>query len=368
MYAVICSGGTGGHIFPGCALYDLLKKSNFEVTLLTDKRGSVFCEDIEDRLILDTFRYSYAHIFSLLKALFCLPFTLVKKWSFRRPDVIIGFGGSMTVIPILIARILGAKVVIYEQNSVVGRANKFLSHFADLKLSFFNLNSEKIEEAPAPIKFASKISKNKGKKLWIVVDPPVRNEFFEARKIPYKISEKIKILIIGGSQGAVSFAKIMPKVLAGIDSEIRKNIEVVQQVSSSNVDDLYKKYHDLGVTADLRPFINNVAQELAVSTLVICRAGASTLSELSVVGRPAILIPYSLASDDHQILNAKFFEQNQAAWVVQENNYVVINLTKVIKNILDNRELLKNASSHIINMLKNNSNEFVKFINKACEQ
>lgn len=375
-YVVICSGGTGGHIFPGCALYDLLKKEGFEVTLLTDERGSVYCKNIEDHLVVDSVKFSFSYALSLLKSFFCLPFMLLKKWRMRRPDVIVGFGGVMTIIPLLVGKLVGAKVIIYEQNAVVGKANKFLSPFADLKLSFFDLNRDLSEflggdedeesDGLPPVKVAAKAEAQK-EAGWIVASPPVRSEFFEARKVRYDISDRIKILVIGGSQGAASFSEIIPKALAGLPKEALARIEIIQQVSSEKVDSLYQKYANIGVQADLRPFINNVAHELSAATFVICRSGASTLSELRVVGRPAILIPYSLATDNHQTLNAKIFEHYGAAFVVKENNYVVFNLTKIINRILNNRELLKDASSHIINVLKNDSLDFITFIKKLCE-
>ena len=321
---IICAGGTGGHMFPACSLFDAIKKRGSDVSIVTDVRGNIYCGNISQKTVLNTIRFSYKNLFKVgYYSLFAI-FKFCKFWLLRLPDIVIGFGGIFTVIPLLIAKVFGSKIVIYEQNSIVGRANKFLEKFADLKLTSFKLENN-----------------------WKEIPPPVRKEF--VKNTLYRCDKVIKVLVIGGSQGAMSFSNIVPKAIATLQLKERKNLEIIQQVSYGNIDQLRKTYEDLGVKSTLENFIYNVAEIMLDSQLVICRSGASTLSELSATGRHAILIPYQAAADNHQFYNALYYENKKAAWVLEEKNGIVEKLGNIFQQILQNRELLKTASSHMIN-------------------
>ncbi|MDR2724074.1 MAG: UDP-N-acetylglucosamine--N-acetylmuramyl-(pentapeptide) pyrophosphoryl-undecaprenol N-acetylglucosamine transferase [Holosporaceae bacterium] len=338
---VICSGGTGGHMFPACALFKALQKKGSDVVIVTDTRGNTFCHDISEKIVLNTIRFSYKNFllvsyYSLLAFLkFC------KFWFGKRPHVIVGFGGIFTVIPLLLSKILGSKIIIYEQNSVLGKANKLLERFADLKLTSFRLDEN-----------------------WIEIPAPVRSEFL--KNIPYKCDEVVKILIIGGSQGATSFSNIVPQAIGMLDSRERKDIEIIQQVNYANIDQLERAYQNLGVRSTLKNFVHDIAEVMLNSQLVICRSGASTLSELSATGRPAILIPYPNASDNHQYYNALYYKNKKAAWLLEEKDDVAVELGKILRQILQNRELLKIASFYMLNSSVNSAvDSFIKHIELA---
>ena len=344
----ICSGGTGGHMFPACALFELLKLRGHSVSMITDTRGERFCNAINegDKVVVKTVRFNIRNIFSIIFDLIGISRKFLSIWKNNRPDIIVGFGSLFTIVPIMIGKLFGSKIIVYEQNSILGRANKFLSYFANFKVSTFTID-EKWQQLPSP----------------------VRKEFVKAKNSEYKCDDRIKIVVIGGSQGAVSFSFIIPNALSLISSELRKDIDIVQQVSSAKIDDLRKAYDKIDINARLLDFVRNVAEEMSSAQLIISRSGASTLAELSTLGRPAILIPYPLASDNHQYHNAVCYKNRKAAWIVEENENIERELSSIIINLLNNRQLLKDAASNMINGLGDKSTEiFADFIEKSAAE
>jgi UDP-N-acetylglucosamine--N-acetylmuramyl-(pentapeptide) pyrophosphoryl-undecaprenol N-acetylglucosamine transferase len=311
-------------MFPACALYGAIREKGHDVTIITDLRGDAFCGDVSEKMVFDTIRLSRGNFPRVLYYSVLLLVKFLRFWFRKRPDIVIGFGGIFTVIPVVVSKILGSKVVIYEQNSVIGKANRFLGKLANLKLSSFKLEGD-----------------------WREIPAPVREEF--TRNVPYECDGILKILVIGGSQGAASFSEIVPKALAVLSSSERQNIEIVQQVGGGNAGELEDIYSALGVKATVKDFIRNVADVMLDSRLVICRSGASTLSELSATGCPAVLIPYPDSSDDHQLHNAMYYGNKKAAWMLQEEENTPEELGRLLRQILRNRELLKSASFHMMN-------------------
>lgn len=339
---VICSGGTGGHMFPACALLETIKQCGHHAHMITDTRGDAFCNGIEDKTVVDTIRFSKKDILDAATASFKVISKFFNLWKSDCPDIIIGFGGIFTIAPIMVAKFLGAKVVIYEQNSIVGKANKLLSKISNLKLSTFNIDQS-----------------------WKLISSPVRKEFLASKHVPYSCDGIIKIVVIGGSQGASSFSRIVPGALSRINENQRGNIEIIQQVSTGNISELQQKYQRIGIPAKLVNFVHNIADEMSSAQLIICRSGASTLAELSAIGRPAILIPYPEAAENHQFYNAMYYKNKNSAWIVEENKNTEKNLSEIIFSILNNRELLKTTASNMMNKLIGDSSvTFVDFIEK----
>jgi UDP-N-acetylglucosamine--N-acetylmuramyl-(pentapeptide) pyrophosphoryl-undecaprenol N-acetylglucosamine transferase len=334
---IICAGGSGGHMFPASALFKAMQKKEYDVTIVTDARGNVFSDDIPEKIVFGTI-FSRRNFLRIIYYFLVTFFKFCKIWFAKRPSIVIGFGGVFTIIPLVTSKMFGSKVVIYEQNSVVGKANKFLEKFADLKLASFKLD-----------------------KSWREVPAPVRNDFL--KNIPYQCAGIIKILVIGGSQGAASFSNILPKALAKLSRSEIKNIEITQQVAHGNINELKQIYENLGVKSTLKRFVHGVADAMFESQLVICRSGASTLSELSATGRPAILIPYPKAADNHQFYNAMYYKDKKAAWIIEESDEIAEKLAKTLRQILQKRELLKTASFHMINSSVDNATDnFIELI------
>lgn len=350
----ICSGGTGGHMFPACALYDSLKARGYSVCMITDARGDRFCKGItlSDKVVLSTLRFDIRMLFKLLKDFFRVSLRLRSLWKPAAPDIIVGFGSSFTIAPILVGKSLKSKVLLYEQNSVLGRANKFLERLADYRVSTFAIDEK-----------------------WKQLPSPVRKDFIEAatrcaanHSGGYQCNGRLRIVVIGGSQGAFSFSRIIPEALALLDSECRKQIDIVQQVGVEKIEELKKAYAKIGVNACLLDFVHNIAEEMSKAQLIISRSGASTLAELTTMGRPAILIPYPLAANNHQYHNAVCYKNRKAAWIVEEGEGAEKKLASVIDSLLKNRQQLKDASSNMIGARKKNPTEvFVDYIHEILE-
>lgn len=338
MNVVICSGGTGGHMFPACALHGAFVKKGHNSIIVTDSRGDVFCSDISKKIVIPTVRFSFKRVYEVIMCECRTFFEFYRLWKKDKPDVIIGFGGILTIVPMLVAKIFGAKLILYEQNAVIGRANKFLSKVSNYRLSHFDCH-----------------------KGWMRMASPVRKEFLNATKYVYE--DKLNILVIGGSQGAKSFSSILPCALSELSLYDRSKIEITQQVNDQQIRGLQNAYEKIGLRAHLRNFISNVAEVMSNSQLIICRAGASTLTELAAIGRPAILIPYPKAADNHQYFNALYFKNKRAAWIFNETKDNIKELSDTIYQILHNKELLKIAASNIIDRSINNATEcFVRFV------
>lgn len=346
----ICSGGTGGHMFPACALFESLRARGYSVTMVTDIRGNRFCDAIDsaEKVVLPTLRFDLRSILKLLRDFSSVVLRLRAMWSGTRPDLIVGFGSSFTIAPILVGKLLKSKVLLYEQNSVLGRANKFLARFADFKVSTFAIDER-----------------------WKQLPSPVRKEFVKAAGEAtqnasggYHCDGRIKIVVIGGSQGALSFSLILPNALALIDGKLRTEIDIVQQVSANKMGELREAYLKIGVNARLLNFVHNIAEEMSGAQLIISRSGASTLAELSTLGRPAILIPYPLAANNHQYYNAVCYKNRKAAWIVEEGEGIETRLASIITDLLKNRQLLKDAAMNMGSTQQGASTEiFCDYIN-----
>ncbi|MBO4405766.1 MAG: UDP-N-acetylglucosamine--N-acetylmuramyl-(pentapeptide) pyrophosphoryl-undecaprenol N-acetylglucosamine transferase [Alphaproteobacteria bacterium] len=338
MKVVLCAGGTGGHLFPAIALAEALEGKHHEVTMVTDDRGAVYCEHFEKKKVYKSVRFSLKGAFVLLFRLLGVFISFLRFCKSEKPDVIVGFGGVFTVVPVIVGRMCGVKIVLYEQNTIIGRANRYLLNFADLKLSAFSIGGS-----------------------WKVQPSPVRKEFL--KEIPYRCDEKVKILVIGGSQGAKSFSTIIPSAIKRLSADERSELEIVQQDSYGDIDELKRKYDGLGVKSVIGKFFNNVSELMGKCQLVICRSGSSTLMELAAMGRPAILIPFPRAMDNHQHLNAKRYVDRNAAWLIEEDSYASERLKNILKQILRNREILKQKSGHMYNKaLRDASDGFVRLL------
>lgn len=335
---MLCAGGTGGHLFPAMALAEAFENKSHDVTIITDERGAVFCEHFENKKVYGNIRCSFKQSFVLPFKLMRIFFSFLRFCRSQKPDVIIGFGGAFTVVPILVGRMCKVKVVLYEQNTVIGRANRYLLNHSDMRLSAFSIGGN-----------------------WKVQPSPVRNEFL--KRVPLDCGGRLKILVIGGSQGAKSFSTIIPSAVKGLSAEERAELEIVQQESYDDIDELKQRYDHLGVKSTIGKFFNNVSELMGKSQLVICRSGSSTLMELAAIGRPAILIPYPRATDNHQRLNAKRYVDRNAAWMIEEDVFASEKLKGIIRQILRDRTILEQKAEHMYNEnLRNAAEGFIRLV------
>lgn len=291
---LLSAGGTGGHLFPAEALAHELIARGWEVHLATDRRAERYAGEFPSEAIhvVRSATIGSKNPIALMRAFVAL-WTGFREASALierlKPAAVVGFGGYPTLPPVYAAIRRGVPTIIHEQNAVMGRANKALAARVSAIAGGFLA-------ASGP--HAGKIA---------VTGNPVRPAVLEAAAAKYEPCQPDKpfrLLVFGGSQGALFFSEAMPKAIALLPEELRKRMVIVQQARKEDEAALRAAYADLGVEAEIAPFFNDLAQRMAKAHLVISRSGASTVSEIAVVGRPAILVPYPYALDHDQAANA----------------------------------------------------------------
>ena len=302
--ALIMAGGTGGHIFPGLAVAQALRERAWRVHWLGGP------DSMESRLVpplgfaFETIDFSGVRGKGL-RTLVLLPLRLLKAfWQSLqvlrrvRPDVVIGLGGYISFPAGLVSALLGKPLVLHEQNSVAGMANKVLATLARRVFSAF----------PDVLKQAR----------WI--GNPLRPAFLQQAGPQQRLGSRsgpLKLLVVGGSLGARALNDVVPKALALIAREQRP--VVLHQSGARQIEDLRANYAAARVEADLVPFIDDMAQAFADADLIVCRAGASTVTEIAAIGAAAVFVPFPFAVDDHQTANAKFLVDAGGGWLVQQD-------------------------------------------------
>ena len=316
--ALVMAGGTGGHIFPGLAVAQALREQGWNVHWL-GAPGSM-----EERLVppqgfpLETIDFSGVRGKGLL-TLALLPLRLLKAFAQAwavvrrvRPDVVIGLGGYISFPGGMMATLAGKPLILHEQNSVAGMANKVLANVASRVFCAF----------PNALPGAQWVG-NPLRQAFLQQPPPA--ERFGGR------SGALRVLVVGGSLGAKALNDTVPQALALIPPEQRPQVR--HQSGAKQMQALQASYAAAGVQAELTPFIDDTASAYAQADLVICRAGASTVTELAAVGAAAIYVPFPHAVDDHQTTNARFVVDAGGGWVVQQTALSPEKLAHMIQNM-----------------------------------
>ena len=316
--ALIMAGGTGGHIFPGLAVAEELRNRGWTVHWLGTP-GSMESRIVPPKgFALETIDFSGVRGKGV-KTLVFLPFKLLRAfWQalsvVRRvkPDVVVGMGGYVTFPGGMMGVLAGKPLVLHEQNSVAGMANKVLAGIADRIFTAF----------PNVFK----------KGLW--VGNPLRSAFTQKADPVTRFAGRtgpLKLLVVGGSLGARALNEIVPQALALIPVEQRP--EVIHQSGATQIDAMRSNYEAAGVQATLTPFIDDTAAAFADADLIVCRAGASTVTEIAAVGAAAVYVPFPAAVDDHQTTNAKFLVDAGGGWLVQQRDLTPRGLADMILNM-----------------------------------
>ena len=304
--ALVMAGGTGGHIFPGLAVADGLRARGWRVHWL-GAPGSMEQQLVPPR----GFPFEAVEFGGVrgkgVSTLVLLPFKLLRAFGqsigvIRRvkPDVLVGLGGYITFPGGLMGVALSKPLVLHEQNSVAGMANKVLAGIADRVFTAF----------PGVLPKARQVQ-------W--VGNPLREAFTQVAEPAERFAGRsgpLKVLVVGGSLGAQALNDVVPKALALIPAERRPR--VMHQSGAKQIDALRANYQAAGVDAELLPFIDDMARAYAEADLVICRAGATTVTEIAAIGAAALFVPFPHAVDDHQTTNAKFLVDQGAGWLIQQ--------------------------------------------------
>jgi UDP-N-acetylglucosamine--N-acetylmuramyl-(pentapeptide) pyrophosphoryl-undecaprenol N-acetylglucosamine transferase len=317
---VIMAGGTGGHIFPALAVVQFLHNQGWQVSWLGTKAG------LESRVIpeagieIDWLSVSGVRgkgILSKVSAIFKLAKSCAEARKIlkqRKPDVVLGMGGFVAAPGGLMAKMLKIPLIIHEQNRVVGTTNRLLAKIATKVLQGF------------PNSFAPKVDA-------ICTGNPLRKSFVDSVQKTNSIqNEALKILIVGGSQGAKALNENVPNAIA----LLKNAVQVRHQTGAAMQNEVAETYKKLNLNAEVSAFIDDMAAAYSWADLIICRAGAMTVSEVAAMGIPAIFIPLPNAIDDHQTANARYLTEADAAILLKQSDLIAENLAQQIEKICEN--------------------------------
>lgn len=348
--ALVMAGGTGGHIFPGLAVADGLQAAGWRVHWM-GAPGSM-----EQRLVSPRGYPFEAVAFGGVRGkgivtLLLLPLRLLRAFAQAfsvlrrvRPDVLLGFGGYITVPGGLAGLLLGRPLIVHEQNSIPGMANRWLARLARRAFTAFPgaLAGSHVQCVGNPLR----------SDLLVQPEPAAR---FAGR------NGALRLLVVGGSLGAEALNRVVPQALALLPQEARP--VVTHQSGARQLDALRANYAAAGVAATLVPFIDDMAQAYAEADLVVCRAGAITVSEIAAVGVAALLVPFPHAVDDHQTANARFLAEAEAGWLIQQRDLAPAALAGFLRQT-NRAELLQRAGrAHALRRV-----EATARIVAACEE
>lgn len=333
---LLSAGGTGGHVTPAQALARDLLSRGYKVEVVTDGRGRKYAQ-LFGGIPMHVVRSGTAGrgIGGKIKGLGNLALGTLQAFSLLgklRPAIVVGFGGYPSVPGVFAAQMRKIPTVIHEQNAIIGRANALLAP----KAQRIALSLPEMQGLDAAEKSRSVVTGN-----------PVRPEISALYSQPYPSAGPggtLRIFIMGGSLGASVFSDVIPKALARLSAEHRARLHIVQQCRDENLEDTRRLYRETGIRADLAPFFDDVAGQLAQAHLVIARSGASTVAEVTTAGRPAIFVPYPHHKDQQQKMNADAVADAGGAWVMTESGFTPDALLARIETFLQNPETLFRAA------------------------
>ncbi|HLO74969.1 MAG TPA: undecaprenyldiphospho-muramoylpentapeptide beta-N-acetylglucosaminyltransferase [Magnetospirillum sp.] len=308
---LLAAGGTGGHVFPAESLASVLMERGWRLGLVTDRRGHAYGGTLGS---LETFRIAAGGIagrgvLSKLRGVAELGLGVLQARSLLkrlRPAAVVGFGGYASVPTMVAATMLGIPTAIHEQNAVLGRANRLLAG----RVNRIGTSYAVVQHLDAA--WRAKVTHT---------GMPVRAAVAALRDAPYPAlteGQPIRLLVLGGSQGARVLSEVVPAALAALPEGLRARLSVSQQCRPEDLDMVRAAYAGSGIDATLDSFFSDVPERMSGAHLVIARSGASTVAELTALGRPAILVPYPHAIDDHQTANARAVDEAGGAWLMPQ--------------------------------------------------
>lgn len=342
MNFTLAAGGTGGHMIPAHALAVELKSRGHGVMLITDARGARFPGLFEGLPvhILPAGRLGGGPIGWLKAAGSVLKGRAEAKRLYREhePDAVVGFGGYPAFPSLLAASACRIPTLLHEQNAVMGRVNRLLAGDAEAIGTAY----DKVD-----------LLKPRYKAKSVLVGNPVREEIARLGEMPFPPFDEaapLKILVTGGSQGASILGQIVPEGLGLLEPSLRRRLQVVQQCRPDDIERVRGQYAELGIPAELTTYIEDMASKLGEAHLVIGRAGASTIAELTAAGRPAILVPFAAAADDHQTANAREMVKAGGARAIAQDNFTPDVLARQIEALAIDPVALNNAAGRALSV------------------
>jgi UDP-N-acetylglucosamine--N-acetylmuramyl-(pentapeptide) pyrophosphoryl-undecaprenol N-acetylglucosamine transferase len=333
---VIMAGGTGGHVFPALAVAVALMEKGWQVSWLGTQKGLESRVIPENGIEIDWLSVAGVRgkgLTAKITAVFMLFKGCVQAMKIlrkRKPDVVLGMGGFVAGPGGLMAKLLGLPLVIHEQNRIPGTTNRLLARLANQVLEAF------------PGSFNGKIKAK-------CTGNPLRKQFLTALKNERQLSEKeVRILIFGGSQGAQILNETVPEAIAEFQKSglPTHSVEIKHQTGAAMLSQVESRYKTLGIKAETKAFIDDMVAAYQWADLVICRAGAMTVSEIAAMGTPAILIPLPGAIDDHQTANARYLSDAGAGLLLRQNELNPVTLAEHITKALKKLDVMSVAAQH----------------------
>lgn len=333
---ILMAGGTGGHLFPAMALAEELNRRGHQVHLATDERVDAYGGDFPARQvhIIPAATPSLRNPIKFLGAGFTILGGIGAAWNaFRKldADAAVAFGGYPSFPPFLATALMGVPGILHEQNAVLGRANRALARFADALALHF-----------AETRYAERFRLEK-----VVTGNPVRDSVRAVANKDYPALtdvDPIELLVFGGSQGARAFSDLVPPAITDLPDALRSRLRVTQQCREEDLERVTAIYRSAKVNVELATFFSDLPQRMANAHLVIARSGASTIAELAVIGRPAILVPLPGSLDQDQRANAQVFEAAGGGWLMDQAELSPQNLGNRLAGLLADGEALKAAA------------------------
>ncbi len=334
--ALLVAGGTGGHLVPALALREALVARGWDVHVATDPRVGGFVSGVPaDRVhLIRSATYEGASPRKLLATLSAMGQGLRESRRLLarlKPAIVVGFGGYPTVPPLVVSRTSSVPMIVHEQNAVLGRANRLLVRLGAVLATGF--------ENPKGAAKARRI---------VHVGNPIRSAVLQAAATPYappSADGPFHLLVFGGSQGARVFSGLVPGALAQLSPERRARLRVVQQARAEDAEATRAAFAGVGIEATVSPFFEDMPARIAACHLALCRAGASSVSELAAIGRPAILVPYPHALDHDQAANAAVLAAKGGAWIVPERELTPEALARRLASLMDDPRALQGAAA-----------------------
>jgi UDP-N-acetylglucosamine--N-acetylmuramyl-(pentapeptide) pyrophosphoryl-undecaprenol N-acetylglucosamine transferase len=327
---LLAAGGTGGHLFPAEALAIALGARGASVDLATDQRAAHFKFPARTVHVIPSATVRGRDPISLARTATLLTLGTAKAWTLLgriKPNVTVGFGGYPTVPPLLAASWRGVPTVLHEQNGVMGRANRLLApRVTAIATGFPTLKN---------------INRHWRTKMTFTGNP-VRPQVVAAAAIPYAARDagKLRLLVFGGSQGARVMSETVPAAIGLLNAALGARLSIVQQARAEDVETVRANYGRLGVAAEVAPFFSDLPLRMAAAHLIISRSGASTVAELSAIGRPAILVPLPHALDQDQFVNAGVLQTAGGAIRIEQHDFTPARLAAEITALSNDPPLL----------------------------
>jgi len=334
---MLAAGGTGGHLFPAFALAEELKRRGVAVDLITDMRGDRYGSGFPARQIYQVPAATLAgkNPISMAKTAIALARGTRAAHAILgrvKPSAVIGFGGYPTYPPLVAARLRGIPTAVHEQNAVLGRANKLLAK----QVTAIATSFEQVKFLDGALSAKSVLTGN-----------PVRQMVIDSAAKPFSVpgpNDPFRLVVFGGSQGARFFSDAVPPALALLADDEKRRLSVVQQAREEDLARTREAYAAQGITATVEPFFKDLPARMADAHLIIGRAGASTAAEVTVIGRPSILVPLPHSLDNDQLNNARRLEAGGGGWCIEQRDLTNDRLASEVKRRMADPAMLAAAA------------------------